>query len=277
MLRDTLAATVAVWGSCAGSDRSPGPGYACRFRVAHSAVPDSTPNHGCARSTGDKERAWFWDIYQPPKAFETAELGTLAECIAKTAGDRPPEIHPGRMSFAARGKALTLTGDAGINAGTFAERLSVSLPKAVAFAPTRTCSRAVAQALTSTRAMMRRCSVLMGGLLDDPAHDFWFAIAGPKRPGGGRQVWLRAAANRKLVGFGTGSLKPAAGGYGQTLVAQLGQLALNAELVGLRAEGLRATGRCAGTKLRYRIELVNDAGTIKTRKTTGCPGGRQPK
>ena len=60
---------------------------------------------------------------------------------------------------------------------------------------------------------------------------------------------------------------------GQTLVAELGQLDLNAEFVGVNAAGLRSTRSCGGGKLAYRIELVSDAGTLKTRKKAPCAGG----
>ena len=263
---------VAMWGYCTGLE-VPGlpPWYECELRVAHDAVARSTPQHGCIRSTntmsGDKQRAWFWDLYQPPKAAETAELATLAECIAKTEG-APPAKRPGKLKFRKQGKGLGLNGGAGTNGGTFVERLSVTLPEGVAFAPKRTCSRAVAAALTLRQLRDGRCSILMSGILDDEEHGAWFAIAGPQR-----KVWLRARQGDKLVGFDTGKLLAARGGYGQTLVAELGQLELNAEVVGIDADGLRSGRSCAGKKLGYRIELVNDAGTLKTRKKAACRGG----
>jgi hypothetical protein len=216
---------------------------------------------------GDRQRAWFWDIYQPPKAFETAELATLAECIAKTQGDRPPDVRRGRISFSRKGKRLSLSGSAGFNGGTLLQRLSVTLPKDVSFAPERTCSRAVAREVTLRDLKRGRCSVVMAGMLDDPEHNFWFAIAGPKR-----NVWLRARLQSgKLVGFGTGRVKAAKSGYGQTLVAEVGQIGLNAELVGLQAEHLRSSRSCRNG-LRYKIELVTEAGTLKTGKKARCPG-----
>jgi hypothetical protein len=260
---------VAMRGGCGGSDSS---GYECKFDVSHDVKFGGVPQHHCVRTTqpaAKKERAWFWDIEQPPKPYETAELATLAECVAKQQGDSQAETRAGFLRFFTRGSGLGLYGAAGSNAGTFPRRLSVTLPKGVAFAPARSCRRAVARALTLAS---RRCSDLIAGRLNDPKHTGWVAFAGPMQQGGRRKVWLRARHGNHWVGFGTGTVLPASGRYGQKLVAPLGQLGLNTTLIELFAEHLRSTRPC-GRGLRYRIQLVNDAGTINTRKTARCDGG----
>jgi hypothetical protein len=256
---------VAVKGSCAGSDSN---GYLCDFRVSHDANPPGNgPFHDCVRYTRDKERAWFWDRYLPPRPAAIAELATLAECIGKVDAAADSNTSSGQASFEKQGKGLSLSGAAPSNAGTIPKRLSVTLPKGVSFNPKRGCSRGVARALTLDNA--KRCSVVMSGRLNDPNTVAWYAIAGPKQSKGRRKVWLRARRSDDLVGFGTGTIYPASGGYGQKLVVNLGQLGLKASAIELFAEHLRSTKRC-GNGRRYRLELTTEAGTIKTSKKDAC-------
>ena len=263
---------VAVKGSCAGADSR---GYGCEFRVSHDAnPPDPEPFHNCVRNTyADKERAWFWDRYQPPEPAATAELATLAECIAKKKAAADSNTSSGGLSFEKQGKGLFLNGSAPSNAGRIPKRLSVTLPQGVSFQPKRTCSRRAARRLTLDN--WKRCTQIMSGRLNDPNTTAWFAFAGPKLSGGRREVWLRARRGDELVGFGTGTIQPPSGGYGQRLVVNIGQLDLNTSHIELFAEHLRSTKRCRNGR-RYRLELVTDAGTIKTSKKDACSGDGSP-
>ena len=263
---------VATKGSCAGSDSTV---YVCEFKVSHDANPPSgsKPFHNCKRSTvanQNKERAWFWDRYQPPEPAATAEFATLAECIAKTTAAADSNTTPGGMSFEKQGKGLFLGGSAPSNAGRIPKRLSVTLPKGVSFNPKRACSRSSARGLTLDN--WTRCSRIMSGRLNDPNTSGWFSFAGPKQSGGRRKVWLRVRRGDRLVGFGSGTIYPASGGYGQKLVVNLGPFGLNASAIELFAEHLRSTKRC-GNGRRYRLELLTDAGTVKTSKKDGCGRG----
>ena len=252
---------VAVKGYCAGADSTQ---YVCDFRVSHDANPPGNggPFHHCMRGTsGGKERAWFWDRYQPPRPAATGELATLAECIAKVDAEADTNTSKGGLSFQKQGKGLILNGSAPSNAGNIPKRLAVTLPKGVSFNPKRPCSRSVARGVTLDTG--QRCTVVMSGRLNDPNTVAWYALAGPKQPGGRRKLWLRARRGDELVGFGTGTIQPASGGYGQKLVANVGQLGLNASMIELLAEHLRSTKRCRNGR-RYRLELTTDAGTMKT-------------
>ena len=131
----------------------------------------------------------------------------------------------------------------------------------------RPCSQSFAHGLTFDN--WQRCTVIMSGRLNDPNTTAWFAFAGPKQSKGRRKVWLRARRGDDLVAFGTGTIKPPSGGYGQKLVANIGQLGLNTSHIELFSEHLRSTKRC-GNGRRYLIELVTDAGAMKTSKKAGC-------
>jgi hypothetical protein len=146
-------------------------------------------------------------------------------------------------------------------------RRGVTLPKGVSFNAKRPCSRRAARRRTFDN--WQRCTQVMSGRLSDPNTTAWFAFAGPKQSGGRRKVWLRARRGDELVGFGTGTIQPPSGGYGQKLVANIGQLGLNTSHIELFAEHLRSTKRCRNGR-RYRLELTTDAGTVKSSKRDGC-------
>jgi hypothetical protein len=252
------------------------------LRLTVAADPDPSAakaRHNCIRTTeyATRDRAWFWDLYNPPRAAATAELATLAECIAKQDADEQIEPTKGFISLTKSGSSVSLYGAAPSNAGLVPERLTVTLPKGLSFVAKRPCSEGFARSMTL--ASNDRCGQVMGGRLRDTRFRAWFAFAGPKLSGGRRQIWLRARRSN-LAGFGTGTIHPASGGYGQKLVAELGQLGLNASFIELNADRLRSTKPC-GKKRRYRLELVTEAGPAGGGGKVKCRGGgggvRPPK
>jgi hypothetical protein len=247
--------------------------HRCEFGVAHDPDPSATKvRHNCIRTTeyATRDRAWFWDLYNPPRPAATAELATLAECIAKAESGEPVEPSKGSISLTRNGSFVSLYGFAPGNAGLAAERLTVRLPKGMKFVVKRPCSEGFARSMTLDN--NERCGQVMGGRLRDTRLRAWFAFAGPKQSGGRRRLWLRARHDDDLVGFGTGTIFPASGGYGQKLVVQLGPLGLEASAIELSAPRLRATKSCS-KKRRYRLELVTDAGTAKGSGMVRCGGG----
>ena len=262
---------VAVKGSCAGAD-STGYGANSGSRMMRIRRPGAVSQLRAEHARGQGARVVLGPI--PAAGARRDGRARHARPVHRQEeGGRRFQHLRRRAVISEAGKGPVLHGSAPSNAGRIPKRLSVTPPQDVSFQPKRTCSRRAARRLTLDN--WKRCTQIMGGRLNDPNATAWFAFAGPKQSGGRREVWLRARRGDELVGFGTGTIQPPSGGYGQRLVVNIGQLDLNTSHIELFAEHLRSTKRCRNGR-RYRLELVTDAGTIKSSKKDACSGGGSP-
>jgi hypothetical protein len=198
-------------------------------------------------------------------------------CVRISASEAGPEqvkpITSADLAFEKYGRRLQMSGGGFLlekDEGYALKRLSIWLPKGLAFAPAKRCSRATAQALTLDT--KTRCEQLMGGRISAAGQErsAWFAVAGPSRSGGRSDVWLKARENDDLAGFGTGSIAPPSGGFGQRITLRLADLDIRTRSLEVLAEKLVASRSCKSPGRRYRIVLETSAGTQSATKNAKC-------